>query len=113
MADSVKKNCHVVIDFFNVQNVIKNLVSNEKKQIDDIIFLIKRYVKDNKIIKEIKIIDNDLEFSYYEKVSLLELEYFKKVFDELGIELVGLFGNYSFDEYQKNSERLILFGKKL
>jgi hypothetical protein len=24
-----------------------------------------------------------------------------------------LFGNYSFDEYQKTSERLILFGKKL
>ena len=113
MTDSVKKNCHIVIDFFNVQNVIKNIVSNEKKQIDDVIFLIKRYVKDNKIIKEIRIVDNDLELSYYEKVSLLELDYFKNVFDDLGLELVGLFGNYNLDEYQKNSERLILFGKKL
>mgnify|MGYP001293862581 FL=1 len=112
MTDSVKKNCHIVIDFFNVQNVIKNLVSKEKKQIDDVIFLIKRYVKDNKIIKEVRIIDNDLEYSYCEKVSLLELNYFKNVFNKLGIELVSLFGNYSFDEYQKNSERLILFGKK-
>ena len=43
-----------------------------------ILFLIKRYVKDNKIIKEIRIIDNDLEFSYYEKVSLLELNISRK-----------------------------------
>jgi len=113
MADSVKKNCHIVIDFFNVQNVIKNLVSNEKKQIDDVIFFINRYVKDNKIIKELRILDDDLEFRYYEKVSLLEVNYFKNVFDKLGIELVSLFGNYNFDEYKKNSERLILFGKKL
>ena len=113
MADSVKKNCHIVIDFFNVENVIKNLVSNEKKQIDDVIFLIKRYVKGNKIIKEVRIVDNDLEFSYYEKVSLLKLDYFRDAFEKLGIELVGLFGNYSLEEYKKNSERLILLGKKL
>ena len=113
MADSIKKNCHIVIDFFNVQDVIKNLVSNEKKQIDDVIFFINRYVEDNKIIKELRILDDDLEFRYYEKVSLLEVNYFKNVFDKLGIELVSLFGNYNFDEYKKNSERLILFGKKL
>ena len=75
--------------------------------------MIKRYIKNNKIIKEVRIKDNDLEFSYYEKVSLLELNYFKNVFDKLGIELVSSFGNYSIDEYQKKSERLILFGKKI
>ena len=75
--------------------------------------MIKRYIKGNKIIKEVRIVDNDLEFSYYEKVSLLKLDYFRDAFEKLGIELVGLFGNYSLEEYKKNSERLIILGKKL
>lgn len=101
-----------VIDFMNVNQVIKNLVPEETKTVDGIDFHIKRYVKDNHIFKEIDFEDNGEQFHFTEKVQALTLEDFESKMEEAGIYLLDTFGDYKLKKFFKNeSERLIMIFK--
>ena len=101
-----------VIDFMNVQHVIKNLVPEETKSVDGIEFHIKRYVKDNHIYKEIDFEDKGEKFHFTEKVQALTLENFESMMEEAGIYLLDIFGDYKLRKFFKNdSERLIMIFK--
>lgn len=98
-----------VIDFMNVNTVIKNLVQKETKKVGNITFHIHRYVKDGYIYKDISFSDNNVEYFFTEKVKSLNLEDFKNYFEKAGIKLLCTFGDYNlnaFDPY--HSSRLIL-----
>jgi SAM-dependent methyltransferase len=101
-----------VIDFMNVTNVVEKLVPEEIKIVDDIHFHIKRYVKDNHIIKEISFEDKGEHFNFTEKVKALTLQDFEEMMDEAGIFLLDIFGDYKLKKFHKTeSERLIMIFK--
>lgn len=101
-----------VIDFMNVDHVIKNLVPSEVKTVDGITFNIKRYVKDGHIFKEIDFEDEGKAFHYTERVQALRLEDFEALMDEAGIYLLDVFGDYKLRKfYRSESERLIMIFK--
>ncbi|PHK15690.1 methyltransferase, partial [Nostoc linckia z15] len=101
-----------VIDFMNVDHVIKNLVPSEVKTVDGITFNIKRYVKDGHIFKEIDFEDEGKAFHFTERVQALRLEDFEALMDEAGIYLLDVFGDYKLRKFYRNeSERLIMIFK--
>lgn len=101
-----------VIDFMNVDHVIKNLVPNEVKTVDGIDFHIKRYVADGHIFKEIDFEDKGEKFHFTERVQALKLEDFEAMMDEAGIYLLDIFGDYKLKKFFRNeSERLIMIFK--
>ncbi len=101
-----------VIDFMNSQQVIDNLIPEETKEVDGIVFKIKRYVLDGFIIKEIDFIDKDEPFHFTEKVRAYSLEDFQNMMNETGIYLLDTFGDYKLKKFHKNaSERLIMIFK--
>lgn len=101
-----------VIDFMNVEYVIKNLVPEEIKTVEDINFHIRRYVADGHIIKEISFTDKGREFHFTERVQALRLEDFETMMDEAGIHLLDIFGDYKLRRFYRNeSERLIMIFK--
>lgn len=101
-----------VIDFMNVDYVLKNLIPEETKTIDGIDFHIKRYEKDNQIYKDISFADNGSEYNYTEKVKALRLENFESLMQEAGIHLLDIFGDYKLHKFdKKQSERLIMIFK--
>lgn len=101
-----------VIDFMNVDHVIKNLVPSEVKTVDGITFNIKRYVKDGHIFKEIDFEDEGKAFHFTERVQALRLEDFEALMDEAGIYLLDVFGDYKLRKfYRGESERLIMIFK--
>ena len=101
-----------VIDFFNVDYIIENLVAEETKEIDGITFNIKRSVENKKIIKEIRFEDKGESFFYTEKVSAFTLEDFEAMMEEAGIYLLEIFGDYKLRKFYKSqSERLIMIFK--
>lgn len=101
-----------VIDFMNVDYVLKNLIPEETKTIDGIDFHIKRYEKDNQIYKDISFADNGTEYNYTEKVKALRLENFESLMQEAGIHLLDIFGDYKLHKFdKKQSERLIMIFK--
>lgn len=101
-----------VIDFFNADFIIENLVAEEIKEIDGITFNIKRFVENKKIIKEIRFEDKGNSFFFTEKVSAFTLEDFEAMMEEAGIFLLEIFGDYKLRKFYKTqSERLILLFK--
>ncbi len=98
-----------VIDFMNVNKVIKNLVASEVKTLKGIDFHLKRYVKNNHIIKEISFEDEGQHFSFQEKVKAITLSDFKTYFKKAGLTLKHTFGDYKLNDFDlENSSRLIL-----
>lgn len=110
--NSLNKYGFAVIDFMNVDYVLKNLIPEETKTVDGIDFHIKRYEKDNQIYKDISFADNGTEYNYTEKVKALRLENFESLMEEAGIHLLDIFGDYKLHKFdKKQSERLIMIFK--
>jgi SAM-dependent methyltransferase len=101
-----------VIDFMNVDYVIKNLIPEETKTVEGIDFHIKRYVQDGHIFKEIDFEDNGEKFHFTERVQALTLEDFEACMEQAGIHLLDIFGDYKLRKfYKEDSERLIMIIK--
>lgn len=113
VANSLKPNGLLVIDFLNAHTVINQLVSEEKQTIQDIEFCIHRFVEEDKIVKKIDIIDRQKFLTFNEKVSAFTLNDFKTMFAQSGLELISTFGNYQLEAFEKeSSNRLILLAQK-
>lgn len=107
--EELKSDGFGVIDFLNLNYVLKNLVPLENKTIDNIRFRIERSIKNGYIIKNISFEDQGKKFNYTEKVKALTLKDFKSYFDEAGVSLKYCLGDYSLNEFDEElSERLIL-----
>ena len=101
-----------VIDFMNVNQVIKNLVAEEVKIVDDITFHIKRHHTDGHIYKEIDFQFENIKYHFTEKVQALTLSDFESMMEEAGIFLLDIFGDYKLRKFHKTeSERLIMIFK--
>jgi SAM-dependent methyltransferase len=110
--DSINEYGFGVIDFFNSDFIIENLVAEETKEIEGITFNIKRFVENKKIIKEIRFEDNGETYNFTEKVSAFTLTDFEAMMEEAGIYLLEIFGDYKLKKFYKSqSERLIMIFK--
>lgn len=112
MAQSLKPDGYVIIDFLNAQKVIDNLVPAEKKEIDGVLFDIERAYKDGFIYKYITVKDGASEHRFYERVQALNLADFKAYFEKSGLQIEQIWGDYALNVYDETSaNRLILLGK--
>jgi SAM-dependent methyltransferase len=106
---NLKENGIGVIDFMNTDFVVDNLVADNSKVIEDITFNLKRYVADNFVIKDIKFEHNGEQYSFQEKVKALRLADFQNMFEQTGVQLLDVFGDYKLSKFnRKTSERLIM-----
>jgi 2-polyprenyl-3-methyl-5-hydroxy-6-metoxy-1,4-benzoquinol methylase len=103
----------VVIDFMNAHKAIKNLVSNETKKVDDIVFNINRSFDGAHIIKNIQFTDDGNDFNFQERVQGINKDKFIQLFKQTGFEIIDIYGNFSLDAFDlENSDRLIFICKK-
>jgi SAM-dependent methyltransferase len=110
--ESLSEYGFAVIDFMNAQQVIANLIPEETKEVDGIVFHIKRYELDGFIIKEIDFEDKEEKFHFIERVRTYTLDDFQNMMNETGIYLLDTFGDYKLKKFHKNtSERLIMIFK--
>ena len=101
-----------VIDFMNVDYVINNLIPEETKEMEGIIFNIKRYIKDGFIFKDIKFNHENKDFFFTERVKAISLSDFESYFEKTDINLLSIFGDYKLQKFNKeSSSRLILIFK--
>ena len=103
----------LVIDFMNAFKVINNLVKDEVKEIDGVIFNISREVINGFIIKTIQFIDEGKRYKFQEKVQALELADFKEFFKQTNFSIFKVAGDYNLGNFDlEKSNRLIIFAKK-
>ncbi len=113
IAKQLKNDGIVVIDFMNTRKVLAGMIFNEVRRIDGIEFLIKRRFDGKHVIKRISIHDEGKESYFEENVQALQLSDFKNLFEQSGLRLTNVYGDYALNPYdEKNSDRLILIAKK-
>lgn len=111
---SLKKGGTTVIDFLNAPYVAKNLVKDDCKLLDGIEFNIHRKIENGYVVKQINFEVNKENYSFEEKVQLIQLNDFKQYFKKTGFVINQVFGNYQLAPYEfDTSERLILIIKAL
>ena len=102
-----------VVDFFNAITVLDCMNSSDKKTIEGIEFNICKKVENNKIIKRIEFSDNNKNYFFEEKVSLLGKKDFETLGLAAGFSLQSVFGDYHLNAFnEKNSDRLILIFRR-
>lgn len=114
-ASSLKHGGTLVVDYFNERFVEQALVPEEVIQKGAFTFYIKRYINAGKIIKEIKVKDEEgIEHSYQERVSAFVLSDFETLFAKENLKLKEYFGDYNLNPFDESaSPRLIMVFEKL
>jgi SAM-dependent methyltransferase len=111
--NSIKSNLNskgqAVIDFFNIDYVLDNLIKYEEKTVDQTKFVINRYLENNLLIKDITIDSNNKQYKFQEKVKAYRVKDFLTMFKECDLEFKEKFGDYNLNSFNKNSSpRLIM-----
>lgn len=105
----LSENGVAVVDYMNVNKVIKNLVKAETVERDDIEFRIKRHVTDGFITKEINLTEKEEELYFQERVKAIDLDKFKHYCTQANLKIKHIFGDYNLSEFNvSTSDRLIL-----
>ncbi len=113
IASGLKKGGKLLIDFLNPYTVINNLVPAEIKQINGIDFHIRKYLKGEYIIKDIRFNDQGMQYNFQERVKAIRRVKFLEYFENANLELIDLFGDYTLNPYiAEKSERMIFVLKK-
>ena len=113
IAKGVKKGGKILIDFLNPYTVINNLVPAEVKIIDGIEFHIKKFLKGEYIVKNIRFHDHGKKYKFQERVKAIRRVKFLEYFEHADLELIDLFGDYQLNPYiAEKSERMIFVLRK-
>ena len=101
-----------VLDYFNKNYLENNVIPYSERVTEGRLIRENREIKNGKIIKKIKIQNNDKLYEYYESVKLYSRDEIVNVFNKLGYKLINEFGNYLGHNFNYDlSERVILFFK--
>ncbi len=113
MADNLKLEGILIIDFMNVKKVIAHLIESENKKIQDITFNISRKFENDYITKDISFSDKGENYHFQEKVKAITLSDFSDFISNAGLKIIDIFGNYKLEDFNAlTSDRLILICKK-
>ncbi len=103
----------LILDFMNVEKVIDNLISEEKKQIDGLEFEIARSYDQSHITKDISFVDEGKRYHFQERVQALKLEDFEELMLRNGFNILRTFGNFDLEPFNASiSDRLIIIAAK-
>ncbi len=105
----LKKDGIAVIDYLNINQVLKTMKKNEVKRIDGIDFHIHKEVIDGFLIKSISFEDGGKNYAFDERVKCLDETKMKHYLEKANLKLIRTFGNYSLEPFTiEKSPRLIL-----
>jgi len=98
-----------VLDYLNGQKLARNLVNEEKKHFGEINFLINRTIENGHVVKKIELTIGDFMQRFQEKVRLFDLQDFETMFENAGLKITNVFGDYSLGSFNATeSDRIIL-----
>jgi SAM-dependent methyltransferase len=112
-ASNLRRNGVLIIDFLVAEKITRELVPFEEKQVEDVRFVIRRKIENKTVIKEIDVHLHAEEHHYREQVKLLSLGDFSAYFEEAGLTLENVFGDYNLNNFDPaSSDRLIMLCRK-
>lgn len=110
----LKKEGLFVLDYLNAGKVKKTYVPEEEGEFHGLRYQIKRYIKNDAIHKDIVFAGEGLSKprTYWERVKLYDLDWFKKEMAKLNLEIIGVKGDYQGSDFDpEESPRLLIISK--
>jgi len=109
-AAALKPGGHFLIDFLNPYCIIHNLVPSEEKLIDGIEFHVSRQVsEDGFILKDIQFTTDGDSFKFQEKVKAIRQVEFRQYFENAGLKVIKMFGDYNLTDYNRERSVRMIF----
>lgn len=115
IAQSLRADGKLVIDFLNVHYAEDNLVHKHEEQIDGVNFFITKWFDETHFYKKVIVEDEELSepLEFMEKVAKFSLGDFNDMFSFHQLQIQEVFGNYEFGNYDvKKSPRMIMVAQK-
>jgi SAM-dependent methyltransferase len=104
---------YYILDYMNKNFVLENLIPESNKVINNKYIVEKRRIENNRVIKEIKIIDGDVQKQFTESVKLYNDNEIITQLKRIGFNVAKIVGDYEGNIFDnKNSQRLIIFCKR-
>lgn len=101
----------LVLDYLNARQAEQHLIANEEVSRGDVIYKLTRWSTAQAFFKRIEIHDSSLPapLEYVERVAKLTVEDFQRLFDERGLVIEQVYGDYQLAPFDAiESPRLIL-----
>ena len=109
----LSKGGYFVIDYFNKDFLLKNLIPTSIISENGIKITQNRSIKGNRVVKKINIENDGTIDKYYESVRLYSYEEIKNMLTRSGFKITNEIGDFHGSQFEKNSSpRLILFARK-
>lgn len=113
---SLKPGGILVLDYINAPYAERKLIPAETKEIDGIIYNIKRWTDESHFFKSISIenVQFPVPCQFTEQVAKFTLADFESMFNKNSLYLEQVYGNYKLEEYDPlDTPRLIVIARKL
>lgn len=109
----LNKNGYFVLDYFNRDFLINNLIPSSSKEYNGLMIKEKREIKGDRVVKSINIIKENRSKLFFESVRLYSKDYILERFSGFGYSLAQLFGDYNGSSFNEDkSQRLIMIFRK-
>lgn len=103
----------LLLDYFNSNWVLQHLQPSETKTIDGINFQLRKWVSDGHVFKQVDFVKDGQAYHFQERVRLFDLNDFRMMFEQSGLQLKAVFGSYQLEAFDpQSSQRLILIAEK-
>lgn len=116
MAEALKSNGKLVIDYLNVDPTLAQLVANETRTIEGVDFTISRKASNGYLIKEIHLEDSihHQSLTFSEKVSLLRKHDFERMMLPVNLAIEEVKGDYQLGPYDplRSARMIMIVGRK-
>jgi SAM-dependent methyltransferase len=111
---ALKRNGWFWLDFLNSDFVKDNVIPETVTEVSSVCRVIeRRKIEKNRIIKDIFFVDDKEEKHYQESVLLYSKVELEIMFKIVGLTPVDCFGDYSGKKWSSESERTIIYGRKI
>lgn len=115
MAQALRTEGEVIIDYLNPAYVTAHLVPQSSKEVGSMLIEEKRWIQDGFVKKQIVINEGTAgePREYLEQVRLFQVEQMIAMLEKAGFGQIQVFGNYQFEEYvASESPRMIFYAIK-
>jgi len=116
MAQSLKMNGMLTIDYLNVHYAEDHLVPREEKRSNGVMFNIDRWFDEKHFFKRIHVEETEKKISetFSEQVGKFSLGDFTDMLSYEGLAIEQIFGDYELNRYHvRNSPRMIMVARKI
>jgi ubiquinone/menaquinone biosynthesis C-methylase UbiE len=113
--EEIKRVLHLggrfLLDYINIEKVKATLVPFSEREQEGSHILEQRYIDGRFLCKDILINDDREERSYKERVKIYTEKEMREMFQQVGLTIQNIYGDFNADVYHAGSDRMIFVGE--